>query len=188
MDPGAGNHIAYEATVAEVEDLGLWLACWDQTVAGQTSYALERFTELERALAAFADRADDAAGQAERNETLSMPDVLASVLRYRAATTRTEITRARLGDALRARRGQVAGDHSLSRAGAGLDREGRLGPGAGRSGVHLAQRAGGAPARVPAAGHAGDQAGRVHRGRPDVHPDLLRGQRRRPLRRGRARR
>ncbi|HEY6501680.1 MAG TPA: hypothetical protein VIZ20_19785 [Streptosporangiaceae bacterium] len=130
MDPGAGNHIAYEATVAEVEDLGLWLACWDQTVAGQTSYALERFTELEPALAAFADRADDAAGQAERNETLSMPDVLAGVLRYRAATTRTEITRARLGDALRARQAQVAGDHSLSPvlAPAGLDREGRLGP------------------------------------------------------------
>jgi hypothetical protein len=125
MDPGAGNHIAYEATVAEVEDLGLWLALRDQTAAGTASFVLEQFPELEPALAAFADRAEEAAGQAERNETLSMPDVLAGVLRHRAATTRTEITGARLGDALRARRAQVAGDHSLSpvlRA-AGLDRE-----------------------------------------------------------------
>ncbi|HEX4254656.1 MAG TPA: hypothetical protein VH089_06190 [Streptosporangiaceae bacterium] len=128
-DPGAGNHISYEATVAEIEDLGLWLACRDQTGAGPVSYALERFTELAPALAAFADRADEAAGQAEQNETLSMPDVLAGVLRYRAAMTRADITRARLGDALRARRGQVASDGDLSPvlAPAGLDREG-LGP------------------------------------------------------------
>ncbi len=115
MDPAAGNHIVYEATVAEVEDLGLWLACRDQTVAGLTSYALERFSELEQALAAFAERADDAADQTEQNETLSMPDVLAGVLRYRAARVRAEIAQARLGDALRARRPQVAGTQSSPR-------------------------------------------------------------------------
>ncbi|HYY19019.1 MAG TPA: hypothetical protein VE864_09275, partial [Streptosporangiaceae bacterium] len=43
---------------AEVEHLGLWLACRDQTVTGPASYVLERFTELEPALAALADRAD----------------------------------------------------------------------------------------------------------------------------------
>jgi hypothetical protein len=128
MDPGAGNRIVYEATVAEVEDLGLWLACQDQTLAGPTSYVLERFTELGPALAAFADRAEVAADQAGRNEILSMPDVLAGVLRYRAAQTRAEIAGARLGDALRGRRAQVAGNDRLSPmlAPAGLDRD--LGP------------------------------------------------------------
>jgi hypothetical protein len=128
MDPGEDSLIGYEATLAEVENRGLWLACRDQTVAGQTSYTLERFTEVEPALAAFADQADLAADQAEQNQTLTMPDVLAGVLRYRAATTWTEITRARLGDALRAHRSQAAGG-GLSPAlhGTGLDREG-LGP------------------------------------------------------------
>ncbi|HEY2518870.1 MAG TPA: hypothetical protein VGJ19_02070 [Streptosporangiaceae bacterium] len=128
FDPGADSNIAYEATVAEVEDLGLWLACRDQTMAGPASYVLERFTELEPALAAFADRADAAADQAEQNQALAVPDLLGGVLRNRAAATRTEITRARLGDALRERRSQVEGNHRLSGVlhEAGLD-EDRLG-------------------------------------------------------------
>ena len=125
MEPGPGNRIVYEATVAQVEDIGLWLACQDQTSAGPTSYVLERFSELEPALAAFADRTEAAADQAGRNQTLSMPDVVAGVLRCRAAQTRAEIARARLGDALRARRAQVAGNDRLSPmlAPAGLDRD-----------------------------------------------------------------
>jgi hypothetical protein len=131
MDPGAGtgSHICYQASVTEVEGTGLWLACCDRTVSGETNYVLKRFAELEPALAAFADCADDAADQAALNQTLSMPDVLAGVLRYRAAKLRMDVTQARLGDALRGRRGQIADGHHLSPmlAPAGLNRGG-LGP------------------------------------------------------------
>jgi hypothetical protein len=124
MDPGPGEAVTYQAALAEVEDRGLWLACRDQTAAGPPSYALERFTELEPALIAFADRADLAADQAEQNPALSLPDVLAAALRYRAALTWTEVTRARLGDTLRDHRAQAAGG-GLSPVlhGTGLDRE-----------------------------------------------------------------
>ena len=131
MDPGAGtgSHICYQASVAEVEGIGLWLACCDQTVSRETSYVLKRFAELEPALTAFADCADDAADQAAQNQTLSMPDVLAGGLRVRAAKVRLDGARARLGDALRGRREQIADGHHLSPvlAPAGLDRGG-LGP------------------------------------------------------------
>ncbi|HWG15908.1 MAG TPA: hypothetical protein VG268_21800 [Streptosporangiaceae bacterium] len=122
MDPGADNQIFYEATVADVEGAGPWLACRDQIVTGQTRYVLERFTDLEPALAAFAGQADAAAGQVGQNQALSMPDVLAGVLRYRAAKTRADVARYRLGDAFRAQGGPV---HELSSAlpAAGLNRE-----------------------------------------------------------------
>jgi hypothetical protein len=108
MDPGVSNQICYEATVVDVEGSGLWLACQAQTVAGETtSYVLERFTELAPALTAFADQAEAAADQAEQNQALSLPDVLAGVLRYRAAKTRTGVAQARLGDVFRARWGQI---------------------------------------------------------------------------------
>jgi hypothetical protein len=122
MDPGADNQISYEATAAGVEGAGLWLACRDQTVTGQTRYVLERFTDLEPALAAFADQADAAAGQAGQNQALSRPDVLAGVLRHRAAKTRADVARARLGDAFRAQGGPVREfSHVLHTA--GLHRE-----------------------------------------------------------------
>ncbi|HEX4256013.1 MAG TPA: hypothetical protein VH089_13035 [Streptosporangiaceae bacterium] len=129
MGPGAGNQICYDATVADVEGSGLWLACRDQTVAGQTSFALEQFTELGEALSAFADHADAAAAQAEQNRALSLPGVLAAVLRYRAAKTRADVSRAHLGDALRGRLTPDTGDRGLSPVlhAAGLDRE-SLGP------------------------------------------------------------
>ena len=126
MDPGTGNPICYHAMVTDVEGSGLWLACRDQTVAGQTSFALEQFTDLDEALAAFADHADAAAARAEQNQALSLPDMLADVLRYRAAKTRADVARARLGDALRGRRSQTDSDRSLSPVlhAAGLNRGG----------------------------------------------------------------
>jgi hypothetical protein len=130
MDPGASNQICYEATVVDVEGSGLWLACQAQTVAGETtSYVLERFTELAPALTAFADRAEAAADQAEQNQALSLPDVLAGILRSRAAKTRADVARARLGDVFRARWSQN-GPGRLSSSllhAAGLDEE-TLGP------------------------------------------------------------
>jgi hypothetical protein len=130
MDPGVGNQICYEATVVDVEGSGLWLACQAQTVAGETtSYVLERFTELAPALTAFADQADAAADQAEQNQALSLPDVLAGVLRHRAAKTRADVAGARLGDVFRARWSQN-GPGRLSSSllhAAGLDEE-TLGP------------------------------------------------------------
>ena len=52
--------------MVNVEGSGLWLACCDQTVAGETNYVLEQFTELEPALTAFADCADDRRGPEPR--------------------------------------------------------------------------------------------------------------------------
>jgi hypothetical protein len=122
LDPGPGSDICYQAAVASVEGSGLWLACRDQTAGGAASYVLERFTELAPALAALADRADAAADQAEQNRALSLPDVLAAVLRYRAAKTRADVARARLGDAFRAQ-GGPARDLSPVLHAAGLNRE-----------------------------------------------------------------
>jgi hypothetical protein len=128
MDPGVDNQIAYEAAVVDVEGNGLWLACQAQTVAGETtSYVLERFTALGSALTAFADRADAAADQAEQNQALSLPGMLADVLRYRAAKTRADVARARLGDALRAQGGPVHELSSALQAAAGLNQE-TIGP------------------------------------------------------------
>jgi hypothetical protein len=128
MDSGVGNRICYEATVVNVEGSGLWLACCDQTAAGETSYVLEQFTELEPALTGYADCADTAADQAAQNQSLSMPDALAGVLRYRAAKVRLEVTQARLGDALRGHREQIGdGRHLPMLTQAALDL-GNLGP------------------------------------------------------------
>jgi len=123
LDPGVDGPICYEATVVDVEGSGLWLACQAQTVAGETTrYVLERFTELAAALTAFADRADAAADQAEQNRALSSPDVVAGLLRYRAAKTRTAVAQARLGDVFRTRWGQPEDSRSLVLAPAGLGR------------------------------------------------------------------
>ena len=130
MDPSVSNQICYEATVVDAGGSGLWLACQAQTAAGETtSHVLERFTELGPALTAFADQAESAADQAEQNQALSLPDVLAGVLRHRAAKVRLDVTRARLGDALRGRREQIWEDRHRSPmlAPAGLD-EGSLRP------------------------------------------------------------
>jgi hypothetical protein len=127
MDPGVDHLICYHATMIDVEGTGLWLACRDQTVAGETRYVLERFAELEPALAAFADLADAAADQVQRNQALSLPDVLAGVLRYRAAKIRADAARARLGDALRAHQEEVRGDFAvLSQAGVIGEMTGRV--------------------------------------------------------------
>ncbi len=126
MDPGVSNRICYEATVVDVEGSGLWLACQVQTAAGETtSYVVERFTELGPALTAFADQAEAAAGQAEQNQALSLPDVLAGVLRYRAARTRADVARGQLGDVFRARWGQTGPGqrHSPLVDAAGLNQE-----------------------------------------------------------------
>lgn len=130
MDPGVSNQICYEATVVDVEGSGLWLACQAQTAAGETtSYVLERFTELASALTAFADQAEATADQAEQNQALSLPDVLAGVLRSRAAKTRADVARARLGDVFRARWSQTGPGRLTSPLlhAAGLDEE-TLGP------------------------------------------------------------
>lgn len=112
-DPGLDEQICYHATVVDVEGSGLWLAGQGALVAGETGYVVGQFTELGFALTALADQAEAAADQAGRDRTLTQPDVLAGVLRSRAAKTRADVARARLGDALRARWGQDGGQAEL---------------------------------------------------------------------------
>jgi hypothetical protein len=114
-DSGLDKQICYDATVVDVEGSGLWLAGQGALVAGETGYVVGQFTELGFALTAFADQAEAAAEQAGRNGALNEPDVLAGVLRYRAAKTRADVARARLGDALRVRWGQGGGQAELDR-------------------------------------------------------------------------
>jgi hypothetical protein len=128
-DEGLGRQVCYDAGLVDVEGSGLWLAGQGALVAGETGYVVGHFTELGLALAAFADQAEAAAEQAGRNGALNEPDVLAGVLRYRAAKIRADVARARLGDVFRARWGQAGPGpfHSPLLHAAGLNEE-TLGP------------------------------------------------------------
>lgn len=107
LDPGVENGICYEASVVDVAGSGIWLACWDSTAPGEGGYVLARFGHIGEALREFAARADLAADQAGQNSALSLPDVIAAVLRYRAAATRAEAAKAALGDAIRGHAAQI---------------------------------------------------------------------------------
>jgi hypothetical protein len=128
-DEGLGGQVCYNATVVDVEGSGLWLAGEGQLVDAETSYVVGQFAELGAALTAFAGQAEAAADQAERTRALSAPDVLAGVLRFRAAKIRADVARARLGDVFRARWGQTGPGHlhSPQLHAAGLNEE-TLGP------------------------------------------------------------
>lgn len=105
----------YEAAVLDAAGTGIWHVSQD-TISGETSSALASCDDLGDALSAFAEGAEQAADRIERGRVGSDPDLLAAVLRYRAAAVRAERARAILGDALRRSEASTAGKRTVARA------------------------------------------------------------------------
>jgi len=104
LSPSTRNGILYEAAVLNVTDSGIWLAGFDDTANDGGTHALGQFgDDLAEALEEFAGLAADAADRLDRSATIGTPELLAGVLRYRAATVRADAARAALGDAIRGR-------------------------------------------------------------------------------------
>jgi hypothetical protein len=100
LDPADTTHVLYEAAVVNVADSGVWLACFDSISRGDT-WTLASFADLSAAFDQFAACAEQAAGQIERRKADGAYAVIAAILRYRAATARTQAAAAALGDAIR---------------------------------------------------------------------------------------
>jgi hypothetical protein len=107
LSPDTGNGILYEAAVVNVEDSGIWVACFDDTANDGGTHALSRSEELDEALEEFAALAERAADRLDSRQAIGKPDLFAGVLRYRAATIRADAARAALGDAIRRHRPHV---------------------------------------------------------------------------------
>jgi len=101
LSPSTRNGILYEAAVLNVEDSGIWLACFDDTANDGGTHTLGQFGEMAAALEEFAALAERAAGRLGSEQAIADPDLFAGVLRYRAATVRADAARAALGDAIR---------------------------------------------------------------------------------------
>ena len=101
LSPSTRNGILYEAAVVNVEDSGIWLACFDDTANDGGTRTLGQFGHLDDALEEFAALAERAADRLGGTQAIDKPDLFAGVLRYRAATTRADAARAALGDAIR---------------------------------------------------------------------------------------
>ena len=128
---GGGARIIYHSAVIDVEGDGIWVASYEDTANGHDSgdhrgiCMAARFTDLGPALHAFAARAEQAAGRVERDRVSTVPDVVAGVLRYRAAEARATAARATVGDAVRRSEQELRAARSISPlAGAvGISRE-----------------------------------------------------------------
>lgn len=101
LDPADGTRILYDAAVADIAGSGIWLACLDDTARGDEAGPPARFGDLGAALAEFAARADQAAGRIERERACGSPELIAAILRYRAARVRAEAAAAAVGDVIR---------------------------------------------------------------------------------------
>ena len=107
--PGTANGTRYEAAVVNVEDSGIWLACFDGTATDGGTHTLRQFGDPGGALEEFAALAERAAGRLSGRQPLGNAELLASVLRHRAATARAGAARAALGDAIRRHRPRADG-------------------------------------------------------------------------------
>ena len=101
VSPDTRNGILYEAAVVNVEDSGIWLACFDDTANNGGTYTLGQCGDPGEALEEFAALAERAADRLDSRQAIGQPDLFAGVLRYRAATVRADAARAALGDAIR---------------------------------------------------------------------------------------
>src|SRR5579862_8798462 len=101
LSPDTRNGILYEAAVVNVEDSGIWVACFDDTANDGGTHTLSRTGEMGEGLEEFAALAERAADRLASSQAIGKPDLFAGVLRYRAATTRADAARAALGDAIR---------------------------------------------------------------------------------------
>jgi len=119
--PGRGGaRIIYHSAVIDVEGDGIWVASYEDTANGHDggdhrgACMAARFTDLGLALNAFATRAEQAAGRVERERVSTIPDVVAGVLRYRAAEARVTAARATVGDAVRRSERELRTARSIS--------------------------------------------------------------------------
>jgi hypothetical protein len=113
LSPSTRNGILYEAAVVNVEDSGIWLACFDDTANDGGTHALGQFGDPGQALEEFAALAERAADRLDSRQPIDKPDLFAGVLRYRAATVRADAARAALGDAIRRHQPRADGHDSL---------------------------------------------------------------------------
>ncbi len=122
---GGVTGILYESAVVEVEGDGIWVAGYDGTAGDNGPRSLARSGDLGAALDTFAAWAERAAGRVERERGSTVPDVVAGVLRYRAAEARVTAARATAGDAVRRSERELRAARSISPlAGAiGISRE-----------------------------------------------------------------
>jgi hypothetical protein len=100
--------------VLNVEDSGIWLACFDDTANDAGTHTLGPCADPSQALEDFAALADRAADRLDAAQAIDKPGLFAAVLRYRAATVRADAARAALGDAIRRHRPRADGHDELS--------------------------------------------------------------------------
>ena len=113
LSPATRNGILYQAAVVNVEDSGIWLACFDDTANDGGTRTLGHFGDLGEALEEFAALAERAADRLGSGQAVGKPDLFAGVLRYRAATIRGDAARAALGDAIRRHQPRADGGGGL---------------------------------------------------------------------------
>ena len=113
LSPDTRNGILYQAAVVNVEDSGIWLACFDDTANDGGTRTLGHFGDVGDALEQFAVTAERAAGRLASGQAIDKADLFAGVLRYRAAAIRVDAARAALGDAIRRHQARAAGGGGL---------------------------------------------------------------------------
>lgn len=113
LSPATRSGILYQAAVVNVEDSGIWLACFDDIANDGGTRTLGQFGHPGEALEGFAVLAERAADCLDRRQAFGQPDLLAGVLRYRAATVRADAARAALGDAIRCHQPRADGGDGL---------------------------------------------------------------------------
>ena len=113
LSPDTQNGILYDAAVVNVEDSGIWLACFDDTANDGGTRTIGQFGDLAQALEQFAAHAERAGGRLASTQAIGNPDLFAGVLRYRAAMTRADAARAALGDAIRRHQPDAHGSDRL---------------------------------------------------------------------------
>jgi len=113
LSPDTRNGILYEAAAVNVEDSGIWLACFDDTANDGGTRTLGQFGDPGEALEQFAALAERAADRLGSRQAIGKPDLFAGVLRYRAATVRADAARAALGDAIRRHQPRADGGDGL---------------------------------------------------------------------------
>jgi hypothetical protein len=113
LSPSTRNGVLYEAAVVNVEDSGIWLACFDDTANNGGTYTLGQCGDPSQTLEDFAALADGAADLLDAARAIDKPDLFAAVLRYRAAMVRADAARAALGDAIRRHQPRADGGDGL---------------------------------------------------------------------------
>ncbi len=113
LSPSTRNGILYQAAVVNVEDSGIWLACFDDTANDGGTSTLGQFGDPAEALEEFAALAERGADRLDSGQAIGKPELFAGVLRYRAATVRADAARAALGDAIRRHQPRADGGDGL---------------------------------------------------------------------------